>query len=75
MATVYRVVPFAGVQFLMFETIMKRLSKTPEAKESAGCDDPESPISYEGLHTMVQAMFPKLRDIGLSGISVVPLSA
>ncbi|OLQ10041.1 Mitochondrial substrate carrier family protein P [Symbiodinium microadriaticum] len=33
MATVYRVVPFAGVQFLMFETIMKRLSKTPEAKE------------------------------------------
>jgi len=33
MATVYRVVPFAGVQFLMFETIMKRLSRTPEAKE------------------------------------------
>ncbi|CAE7490901.1 mcfP [Symbiodinium natans] len=34
MATVYRVVPFAGVQFLMFETMQKRLARLPEAKES-----------------------------------------
>ena len=34
MATVYRVVPFAGVQFLMFETVQKRLAKMPRAKTS-----------------------------------------